>query len=249
MILRDRTVLVTGGTNGIGRALALSLAHQGNSVIVCGLDEARLAAIRAEHPRITARRCDLVNEEHRRDLAEWVVKEHPDLDILINNAAVQYRFDVTQPIDLDRARYQLDLNLLAPLHLSSLLAGHLAGRPQAAVVNMTSALAFTPLVEIGVYSATKAALHSLTISMRYQLKPLGIQVVEVFPPKVDTTIGSELRADPTQTQGGMPVPELVTQVLAGLATGAEEILIGLAHRAKAEPVAVFHQLNDDDRHD
>jgi uncharacterized oxidoreductase len=186
----------------------------------------------------------LAHAEQRQELSEWLVKEHPEVDVLINNAAVQYRFDATQPIDLFRAHHQLEVNLLAPLHLSSLLAEHLAGRPGAVIVNMTSTLAFVPLVEIGLYSATKAALHSLTISMRHQLKGLGIQVIEILPPKVDTGIGAELREDPTQTQGGMPVPEFVTQALAGLASESDEILIGLAVRAKADPEAVFWTLND-----
>jgi uncharacterized oxidoreductase len=244
MILRDRTIMITGGTSGIGLALALELNRAGNSVIVCGRDPDRLAAVRDQAPDIVTRRCDLASTEQREELAEWLVKEYPAVDTLINNAAVQYRFDVTQPIDMVRTRHQIEVNLVAPLQLSSLLAAHLATRPAAAIVNMTSALAFLPLVEIGLYSATKAATHSLTISMRYQLKGLGIQVIEVLPPKVDTTIGAELRADPTQTQGGMPVPELVAQALAGLESGSEEILIGLAVRAKTDPEAVFWMLND-----
>jgi len=244
MILRGRTILITGGTSGIGRSLALELDRAGNSVIICGRDQDRLAAVRDQAPSIVTRRCDLASAEQREELAEWLVKEHPALDTLMNNAAVQYRFDVTQPIDLVRTQHQIEVNLVAPLHVSSLLASHLAARPGAAIVNMTSALAFLPLVEIGLYSATKAAMHSLTISMRYQLKGLGIQVVEILPPKVDTMIGAELREDPTQTQGGMPVPEFVVQALAGLESGSDEILIGLAVRAKADPEAVFRTLND-----
>jgi len=248
MILNGRTILLTGGTNGIGRALAVEFAERGNTVIACGRDEARLAEVSAISPRIHARRCDLADAAQRVELAEWVVNEHPDLDVVFNNAAVQYRFDVTQPIDVVKAQHQLEVNLLAPLHLSSLLVEHLATRAKPAIVTTTSALAFTPLVEIGVYSATKAALHSLSISMRYQLKDRGIEVIEILPPKVDTTIGAELRADPTSTQGGMPVPAFVAQALAGLATDAEEILIGLAVQAKADPEAIFRRLNVENSH-
>ncbi|MEV0270837.1 SDR family NAD(P)-dependent oxidoreductase [Hamadaea sp. NPDC050747] len=248
MILNDRTILLTGGSNGIGRALAVRFAELGNTVIACGRDEARLAEVSALSPRIHSRQCDLADAAQRVELAEWVVKEHPDLDVVFNNAAVQYRFDVTQPIDLVKAQQQLEINLLAPLHLASLLVDHLATRPKPAIVNTTSALAFTPLVEIGVYSATKAALHSLSISMRYQLRDRGIDVIEVMPPKVDTTIGAELRDDPDSTQGGMPVPELVRQAVAGLTSDEQEILIGLAVQAKADPEAIFHRLNDDDSH-
>ncbi|NUR71647.1 MAG: SDR family NAD(P)-dependent oxidoreductase [Hamadaea sp.] len=248
MILNGRTILLTGGSNGIGRALAERFAELGNTVIALGRDEARLAEVSSLSPRIHARRCDLEDAAQRVELAEWVVKEHPDFDVLYNNAAVQYRFDVTQPIDLVKAQQQLEINLLAPLHLASLLVDHLATRPKAAIVNTTSALAFTPLVEIGVYSATKAALHSLSISMRYQLRERGIDVIELLPPKVDTTIGAELRDDPDSTQGGMPVPELVRQAVAGLAGDDQEILIGLAVQAKADPEAIFRRLNDDNSH-
>lgn len=243
MILSDRTILVTGGTSGIGRSLARELDRSGNTVIVCGRDEDRLAEVRAESPRIATRRCDLAYADQREELSEWLAKEHPMADVLINNAAVQYRFDVTQPIDLIRTHHQIEVNLIAPLHLSSLLAEQLAGKPGAAIVNITSALAFVPLVEIGLYSATKAALHSLTLSMRHQLKGMGIQLVEIAPPKVDTTIGPELRDDPTQTQGGMPVPEFVASALAGLASEADEILIGTAAPFKAAPEAAFSTLN------
>jgi uncharacterized oxidoreductase len=243
MILTGRTILLTGGTNGIGRAFAVEFAERGNTVIVCGRDEARLAEVSAISPRIHARRCDLADAIQRVELAEWVVKEYPDLDVVFNNAAVQYRFDVTKPIDLVRAQHQLEVNVIAPLHLSSLLVEHLSERPNSTIVTMTSALAFTPLVEIGVYSATKAALRSLSISMRYQVEEHGIEVIEILPPKVDTTIGAELRADPNSTQGGMPVPEFVRQAMEGLAGDAHEILIGLAIRAKADPEAVFRTLN------
>ncbi|MCP2324878.1 putative oxidoreductase [Hamadaea flava] len=248
MILNDRTILLTGGSNGIGRALALRFAELGNTVIALGRDETRLAEVSALSPRIHARQCDLEDAAQRVELAEWVVKEHPDLDVIFNNAAVQYRFDVTQPIDLVKAQQQLEINLLAPLHLASLLVDHLATRPKPAIVNTTSALAFTPLVEIGVYSATKAALHSLSISMRYQLRDRGIDVIEVLPPKVDTTIGAELRDDPNSTQGGMPVPELVRQAVAGLESGEQEILIGLSAQAKVDPEAIFHRLNNENTH-
>ncbi|NUT34207.1 MAG: SDR family NAD(P)-dependent oxidoreductase, partial [Hamadaea sp.] len=184
MILSDRTIMLTGGSDGIGRAMALDLAARGNTVIVCGRNTERLAEVGAASDRIVTRRCDLAGADQRVELAEWLIKEFPALDTLVNNAAVQYRFDVTQPIDLVKFQHQLEVNVVAPLHLSSLLADHLAGNPGAAIVNLTSALAFVPLVEIGVYSATKAAMHSLSLSMRHQLGDRGIQIVEIAPPKV-----------------------------------------------------------------
>ncbi|QFY10247.1 SDR family NAD(P)-dependent oxidoreductase [Nonomuraea phyllanthi] len=241
--LRGRTVLITGGTSGIGRALAEELDRRGNTVIVCGRRTDRLAELRERHPGIAVHQCDLALDDHRQRLADQLAKEFPSLDMVVNNAGIQLRSDVSRPIDPARLRAETDVNLIAPTHLTSLLAGQLAGKPGATVVNVTSALAFAPLVTVAYYSATKAAVHSLTISMREQLKELGIRVVEVAPPAVDTELGGDLRDDPTATHGGMRVAEFVAATVAGLEAGADEILVGLSQQLKADPEGMFDTLN------
>jgi uncharacterized oxidoreductase len=235
MALRDSTILVTGGTSGIGRALAVELDRAGHQVIICGRRVDRLTEVRQRSPRIVTRTCDLADAGQRQDLVDWLVQRHPELNVLVNNAGLQLPFDATRPVDVDRVRREVELNLVAPLHLSSLLAGHFAGRVGATVVNISSGLAFTPLAEVGFYSATKAALHSLTLTMRHQFAPLGVRVVEIAPPAVDTELGAERRADPGQSHGGMPVAEFVAQALTGLESGADEIMVGGAARMRAAP--------------
>lgn len=245
MNLRGNTILITGGTGGIGRALAQRLSGEGNAVIVCGRREDRLAALHETHPGIVTRRCDLARPEERHGLADWIVREHPDLNVLVNNAGVQLRFDATRPVDLARIALETELNIVAPVHLTSLLAGHLATRPGATVVNVSSGLAFAPLARVGFYSATKAAVHSITLTMRHQLARLGIRVIELGPPSVDTELGGDLRDDPAQTHGGMPIADFVEAAMAALASESEEILVGLAARMKAEPEDMFRILNND----
>jgi uncharacterized oxidoreductase len=237
------TVLVTGGTSGIGRALAVELHRAGNRVIICGRREDRLAEVREHSPGIVTRACDLADADQREQLADWLLDHHPELNVLVNNAGLQLPFDPTRPVDVDRVRREAELNLVAPVHLTSLLAAHLAGRPGATVVNISSGLAFAPLAEVGFYSATKAAVHSLTLTMRHQYKPLGIRVVEIAPPAVDTELGAERRADPGQSHGGMPVAEFVARAMAGLGSGSDEIMVGGAARMRSAPEEMFAILN------
>lgn len=243
MTVRDSTILVTGGTSGIGRELAVELDRAGNRVVVCGRREDRLAELRARYPRIGTRVCDLADAGQRHDLAAWVTDRYPELNVLVNNAGLQLTLDATRPVDVDRVRREAELNLIAPLHLSSLFAGHLAGRPGATVVNISSGLAFAPLAFVGFYSATKAAVHSLTLTMRHQYEQLGIRVVEIAPPSVDTELGADRRSDPKQTHGGMPIAEFVAEALAGWESGADEVMVGGAARMRSAPDEMFAVLN------
>jgi uncharacterized oxidoreductase len=243
MVLHNRTILITGGTGGIGRALAEEFDRLGNTVIVCGRRTERLAELSERSRRIVGIRCDVTDAAQRGELAERVVAKHPNLDVLINNAGVQLRSDVTRPVDLDRVRQELETNLVAPLHLTSLLAGQLASRPDGTVINISSGLAFAPIAEVALYCGSKAAVHSLTLSMRHQLGRVGVRVIEVAPPSVDTELGVDRRSDPTASHGGMPVAEFVKHTMAGLASGSDEILVGGAARMKAAPEQMFAAMN------
>jgi uncharacterized oxidoreductase len=242
MKLHDRTIVITGGTSGIGRGLAEHFAALNNTVIVCGRRQERLAELTARQPRIVTRRCDVSVDAERVEFVRWLLDAHPDVDMLINNAGVQLRLDPSRPIDLARVRQELELNIVAPLHLSGLLAGHLANR-DATIVNVTSGLAFVPLAEVAVYSATKAALHSLTMTMRHRLNGT-VRVIELVPPAVDTELGTDRRTDPTATHGGMPLDEFLSAAITGLAATDDEILVGGAANMRTAPDELFTILNN-----
>ena len=145
---------------------------------------------------------------------------------MINNAGLQLVADLTKPVNPDRIHEEVEINLVAPIHLSSLFAEHLSSKKQSAIINISSGLAFVPLAFMPVYCATKAALHSLTMSLRYQLKNTPVKVFEIIPPAVDTELGSDRRTDKTQTHGGMPVDEFIGQAMNAIENDILEAPVG-----------------------
>src|SRR3954464_15229320 len=174
MDLSTRTILVTGGATGIGLALASRFLTAGSRVIICGRRESVLRDAAAAHPGLVTRACDLAREDDRSALVEWVTAEHPALDVLVNNAGVQRRIRLDEPEPWAETRQELAINLDAPIHLALALLPHLRRR-RGTIVNVTSGLSFAPLVAAPVYSATKAALHSFTLSLRHQLARSGVR--------------------------------------------------------------------------
>jgi uncharacterized oxidoreductase len=239
----NNTVLITGGTSGIGLALAEALMRSGNTVLICGRRKDRLEALEARHPRLITKTCDVASASERAALYEWAVDAFPDLNILVNNAGVQLLTDLTQETDLSRVMSEIDINLVAPIHLSSLFAPHLAGQKNAAIVNISSGLAFCPIAHMAVYCATKAALHSFTLSLRHQLKDTPVKVFEIIPPSVDTELGHDRRADKTQTHGGMPVAEFIEGAMEALREDIFEAPIGPAQGLRAKREELFGAMN------
>lgn len=237
------TVLITGGTSGIGLAFAEEFLSLGNTVIICGRRLHRLEEIRAAHPAIITKLCDVANTRQREELAQWVIGNHPEVNVLINNAGVQLLTDLTNPVDLDRVRQEVDTNFMAPLHLSSLFAPHLATREKAAIINISSGLAFVPLSFMPVYCATKAAIHSLTLSLRHQLRHTPVTVFEIAPPAVDTELGSDRRADKSQSHGGMPVADFLREAMEAIRNDVLEAPVGLAWESREKREALFDLRN------
>jgi uncharacterized oxidoreductase len=243
MNLTGNTVLITGGTSGIGRAFAEEFLKRGNTVIICGRRQDRLEDIRQQHPRIVTRVADVAEGTQREALARWVLQEYPQTNVLINNAGLQLLADLTRPVDLQRIYQEIDTNLVAPIHLSSLLTPHFSTRDRAAIVNISSGLAFVPLSFMPVYCATKAAIHSLTLSLRHQLRETPVQVFEIAPPAVDTELGSDRRQDKQATHGGMPVAEFIREAMEALEQDILEAPIGTAKVSREKREAIFEERN------
>ncbi|MBO9682834.1 MAG: SDR family NAD(P)-dependent oxidoreductase, partial [Flavisolibacter sp.] len=164
MRLSGNTVLITGGTSGIGAAFAEKFLQAGSKVIITGRREERLKKFQEDHPEMVVKTSDVADEKQRVALAQWVIETYPETNILINNAGVQLLTDLKKPVDLHRVRQETETNFIAPVHLTSLFTQHLAMKQNAAIVNISSGLAFVPIAIMPVYCATKAAIHSLTLS-------------------------------------------------------------------------------------
>ena len=221
MQLNDNVVLVTGGASGIGLALAQRFLTAGNRVIICGRRQAQLQAAAAAHPGLVTRMCDLAEADERAALAEWVIGEFPALNVLVNNAGIQRRITLTTPEPWTATRQEVATNFDAPVHLALLLLPHLQAQPRAAIMNVSSGLAFAPLATVPVYCATKAALRSFTLSLRHQLAGTSVEVIEILPPAVDTDLGG-----PGLHTFGVPLDPFADAVMAGLAAGESEIAYG-----------------------
>ncbi|MGC9199795.1 MAG: SDR family oxidoreductase [Acidobacteriaceae bacterium] len=187
--MQGNTILITGGGSGIGRGLAEALHREGNQVVIAGRRRGLLEETAQANPGMRFLPLDVEDGEAIREFAALVTAEFPKLNVLINNAGIM-RMEklLEQPEDLGDAEAMVRTNLLGPIRLTAALLPVLKRQERAAILNVTSGLAFVPLALTPVYSATKAALHSYTCSLRYQLKDTAIEVLEVVPPYVQTDL-------------------------------------------------------------
>jgi len=224
MKLSGNTILITGGGSGIGLALAERFIKGGNQVIICGRRENTLQKAKEIFPDIITRTCDLTIESERIALFDWVTANYPEINVLVNNAGIQQRFNVLKADAKYNWSYfskEITANLEAPVHLSILFAPFFAEKRKAAILNVTSGLAFTPLAIAPIYSASKSALHSFTMSLRHQLSATSIEVIEVAPPAVNT----DLAGEGLHTHGE-PLDAFADGIFKGLAEGKTEIGYG-----------------------
>ena len=226
MNLTGNTILVTGGASGIGLALAKRFLERGNEVIICGRREDKLSEAKTIVPGVITCVCDVGEARSREDMMRWTIDQYPDVNVLINNAGIQRRIDLTAGEDWETTRSEIQINLDAPIHLAQLFYPHFAQKQHGAIVNVTSGLSFMPLANVPVYCATKAALHSFTLSLRWQLKESHVRVVEIIPPAVDT----DLQAPGLHTFG-VNVDEFADHVFNEIEAGSIEIAYGSAHAA------------------
>jgi uncharacterized oxidoreductase len=243
MRLTGNTIVITGGTSGIGRELVERFLALGNKVVTCGRRKDRLDQLQAGHPDLASFPCDVAIEAQRIGFTEWVAANHPSTNILVNNAGIQLVMDFTKPVDLGRVRREIETNLIAPIHFTSLFAPLLANKDSAAIVKISSGLAFSPLAFMPVYCATKAAIHSLSLSLRHQMRGLGIAVHEIAPPAVDSELGPERWQKGQSSHGGMPVAEFVEAMLRALEAGLPEAAVGQAEAMRAKRESLFDAMN------
>jgi uncharacterized oxidoreductase len=234
--LSSRTVLVTGGTSGIGLGIAEAFQRFKSKVIVCGRNKTKLSRVEKQFPDITALLCDLGDAGQRKALAMDVLRRFPSLDILVNNAGIQRYIDLKKGLDeLKSGEDEITINFVTPVELTSLFIGHLMKRPSAAVINVSSGLGFMPMLDTPIYNATKAAIHTYSLILRQQLRDTSVKVVEIVPPMVDTDLNKEGRNAARAKFRGISVSEYMPTIINGLKNDAEIIFYGDGEKIMNEP--------------
>src|ERR1035437_7409920 len=232
MNLAQRTILITGGTSGIGFELAKQLLHRGNTVIVTGRDQKRLEEAKQSLPGLNTIQSDVSDPSAIVRLYGDVLAQFPDLDTLINNAGVMRKLTLDQDRDLMDVTREIEVNLCGPVRMVQQFLPHLKSRKDALIVNVSSALAFVPMPIAPVYSATKSAVHSYTQSLRVQLKGSRVTVVELAPPGVETPLFRGEFAEAPKNMSAMDVKVLVKKAIHGIESGCDEIRPGESNLLK-----------------
>ncbi len=221
----NNTILITGGGSGIGRALAEAFHALGNKVIISGRSRKTLDETTAANPGMESLTVDMTDAASIREFSVTLAEKYPSLNVLINNAGIMRPEDLTIPEPQSEDAEAIILtNLLGPIRLINGLLPHLRKQPAATVINVTSGLAFIPLTATPTYSATKAAVHSYTESLRHQLRETNVEVLELAPPYVATHLMGEHQASDPRA---MPLEEFITEVMDILTNQpeAKEVLV------------------------
>jgi uncharacterized oxidoreductase len=225
MTTKDNTILITGGATGIGLALAEQFLNAGNTVLICGRRADKLQEAKNKFPKLHTKVCDVSKESERVELIDWAVKNFPSFNMLVNNAGIQQAFNLHSTVSSEKVTEEVTINLIAPIHLTSLAAPHLAKQKEAAIVNISSGLGFIPIAMMPVYCATKAALHSFSISSRHQLKNTSVKIFEIIPPIVETELDHGRRSPDVR---GISPEETAAQTLKAIEENKFEFAIGKA---------------------
>jgi uncharacterized oxidoreductase len=226
MNLTGRTILITGGSAGIGLAFALKFVELGNEVIVTGRRQAVLDEVKAKYPKLHTIQSDVANPAQVAALAGRMKADFPKLDVLMNNAGIMIYKNLKAPAaDLAGLMAEMNINVGGVIGMTSAFVDILTAN-KGTLINVSSALAFVPLPSAPIYSATKAAIHSYTQSLRFQLEETGVEVIELMPPAVKTDLTGDLPEGNGVTL--MTTDELVKQSFASFKAGALEIRPGQA---------------------
>ncbi|WP_454743189.1 SDR family oxidoreductase [Cupriavidus necator] len=230
MKLTGNTVFITGGGSGIGRGLAEALHKLGNQVIISGRRAERLQATIDANPGMQAVSLDITDPADIAEVAARLIADHPGLNVLINNAGIMLPDGAGGPVDDGLLTATVETNLLGPIRMTSALIEHLKTREGAVVANVTSVLGFVPMAITAVYSATKAALHSYTLSQRYLLRDSKVSVIEIAPPWVRTELMNS-----SEEERAMPLEAFIAGAIEQLRTETNEVLVGPAVNMRANP--------------
>jgi uncharacterized oxidoreductase len=243
MKLSGNTILITGGGSGIGRGLAEALHQRKNQVIIAGRRKDRLTEVAKANPGMAWMELNIEDPASISGVATKLTAEYPKLNVLINNAGIMNIDDVSSAIDEKLLVSTVTTNLMGPIRMTGALIEHLKRQTEATVINTTSVLGFVPLAVTAVYSSTKAAMHSYTMSLRYKLKGTRVRVLELAPPWVQTDLlgsNNEPRA--------MPLAEFIEETMRVLGTDADEVLVErakpLRNNAGPHEAALVTQFND-----
>jgi uncharacterized oxidoreductase len=228
MKLTGRTILITGGSAGIGLASALKFLELDNQVIVTGRRQSALDALKERYPQLHTVQNDVSDPAQISMLAKRVKAGYPKLDVLMNNAGIMLHKNLKVPAtDLDGLMAEMNINVGGVIRMTSAFIDILTAN-KGTVINVSSALAFVPLPSAPIYSATKAAVHAYTQSLRFQLEETGVEVIDLMPPGVETDLAAKLSEG--EGIGLMTTDELIKHSLAGLKAGKVEIRPGQSNQ-------------------
>lgn len=239
MKLSNNKILITGGATGIGLGLTERFIQENNTVIICGRREAALKDVVNKFPTVITKVCDLSVEAERVELYNWILENHSDLNVLVNNAGIQNWMNISDSDFYQKTTSEINTNVLAPIHLITLFVNL---KLLDTIINITSGLAFVQLSKVPVYCATKAFFHSFTLSLRHMLKSRNIEVIEMIPPALNTDLGGKGLHD-----GQPPVSDFVNAVFQQIKEGKNELTFGFSEiMAKATPDVInvtFNKMN------
>ncbi|MBX2842032.1 MAG: SDR family NAD(P)-dependent oxidoreductase [Flammeovirgaceae bacterium] len=233
MNLSENTILITGGSSGIGLEMAKEFLKRNNKVIITGRNAEKLQKVKDELDGIITIKSDVSNLEDIKKLYQQVEKEFPELNILINNAGIMCSINLQDhKLSDDDLTKELDINVKGTIWMNDAFLPLLKGKKNAATVTVSSGLAFMPLPISPVYCASKAALHSYTLSLRAQLKNTTTKVFELAPPATDTELLSQFDEEDMKGSTPMPLKDMVTAFLKGFSKDKYEICPGQASQLK-----------------
>lgn len=243
MKLSGNTVFITGGGSGIGRGLAEAFHKRGNQVIISGRRKSHLSETIQANPDMQSVELNVQDPASIAAVAKKLIEDYPKLNVLINNAGIMLPDNASGEMDEAVLVPTITTNLLGPVRMSSALMEHLKKQPDATIINVTSGLAFVPLAMTAVYSSTKAALHSYSMSMRYKLKGTSVKVLELAPPWVRTDLMNSKEA-----AQAMPLNEFIDETMKILGTNADEVLVERVKKLRGNPgpgeAGFVNQFND-----
>jgi len=236
MQLANNKILITGGASGIGLGLTERFIQENNTVIICGRRETVLKKVSEKFPQVITKVCNLSIVKERVELFDWLSANHSDLNVLVNNAGIQQWMTISDPDFYQKAKDEIIINVEAPLHLTTLFINL---KSLTTVINVASGLSFVPLTKVPVYSATKAFIHSFTLSLQYLLRSKNIEVIEIIPPALNTDLGGKGIHD-----SAPPVSEFIESVFEQLREGKTQVSWGFSEAmTKANPAELKNAFN------